>query len=71
MPMSEVTYLLTTFANMARSCSSSEPHFIETVALEIFEVFDDVQWRIVLIEISLNCGMMHHVHLFFDQLQMV
>ena len=43
MPMSEVTYLLTTFANMARSCSSSEPHFIETVALEIFEVFYDVQ----------------------------
>ena len=62
MPMSEVTYLLTTFANMARSCSSSEPQFIETVALEIFEVFDDVRRRIVVSENALNCRVMQNLN---------
>ena len=38
MPMSEAIYLLTTFANMARSRSEKELDFVEAVTLEIFEV---------------------------------
>ena len=48
MPISEVTYLLTTFANMARFCSSTEIQFIETVALEIFEVLHVLRLTITL-----------------------
>ncbi|ELT99412.1 hypothetical protein CAPTEDRAFT_188527 [Capitella teleta] len=38
MPISEVTFLLTTFANMARSRPLQDLHFIESVTCEIFEV---------------------------------
>jgi hypothetical protein len=38
MPISEATFLLTTFANMARSRPIQDLHFIETVTCEIFEV---------------------------------
>ena len=39
---SEAVFLLTTFANMARSCHGNEQEerqFISAIALEIFEVF--------------------------------
>lgn len=38
MPTSETIFLLTTFANMARSRPSAEMNFIEMVSGEIFEV---------------------------------
>ena len=38
MPITEATFLLTTFANMASSRPLSDIHFIDTVTCEIFEV---------------------------------
>ena len=38
LPTSEATYLLTTFANMARARPSHETEFIEAITGEIYEV---------------------------------
>ena len=38
MPINESIYLLTTFANMARSRPHTETNFMEAVAVEIFNV---------------------------------
>ena len=39
LPTAEATFLLTTFANMARSRSPDETIFIETITTEIYEVW--------------------------------
>ena len=38
MPMSEVIYLLTTFANMASARTNKETDFVEFITTEVYEV---------------------------------
>ena len=50
---SETVFLLTTFVNMATSCGSStaeEIEFINTVTLELFEVFTIIIMSVVLLD---------------------
>ena len=44
MPTSEAIYLLTTFANLAKSRPSEERTFVEAIATEVYEV--GIDWMI-------------------------